>query len=85
MKNKHCGGGYTEKRHEERAPKRRLLYLTPFPLTFLIHILDAVDPLVLLLRCGSRDTIHHVVSFHYSPISLRLARLDQLTAVVGDV
>lgn len=56
-----------------------------FSLTFFIYILDAVDPLVLLLRCGSRDAVHHVVSFHYSPISLRLTRLNQLTTVVGDV
>lgn len=54
-------------------------------MTFFIYILDAVDPLVLLLRCGSRDAVHHVVSFHYSPISLRLTRLNQLTTVVGDV
>ncbi len=44
-----------------------------------------MDPFVLLLRCGGGDTVHHVVSFHYSPISLRLTRLNQLTAVVGDV
>lgn len=56
-------------------------HFPPFP----IYILDAVDPFVLLLRCGGGDTVYHVVSFHYSPISLRLARLNQLTAVVGDV
>ena len=52
---------------------------------FCISILDAVDPFVLLLRCGGGDTVHIVVSFYYPPISLRLARLNQLTTVVGDV
>lgn len=52
---------------------------------FLFYILDAVDPFVLLLGCGGGDAVHHVVSFHYSPISLCLTCLDQLTAVVGDV
>ena len=50
-----------------------------------IYILDAVDPFVLLLRCGGGDAVHHVVSFHYSPVSLRLTRFNQLTTVVGDV
>lgn len=44
-----------------------------------------MDPFVLLLGCRGRDTVHHVVSFHYSPISLRLTRLNELTTVVGDV
>ncbi len=56
-----------------------------FILNFSIYILDAVDPFVLLLGCGGGDPVHHVVSLHYSPISLRLTRLNQLTTVVGDV
>lgn len=52
---------------------------------FSMYVLDAVDPFVLLLRCGGGDTVHHVVSFHYSPISLRLTCFNQLTTVVGDV
>lgn len=51
----------------------------------LVYILDTVDPLVLLLRCGGGDAVHHVVPFHYSPISFCLTRLYQLTTVVGDV
>lgn len=50
-----------------------------------IYILDAVDPLVLLLRRGGGDAVHHVVPFHYSPISFCLTCLYQLTTVVGDV
>lgn len=44
-----------------------------------------MDPFVLLLRCGGGDAVHHVVPFHYSPISLCFTRLNQLTTVVGDV
>lgn len=50
-----------------------------------MYVLDAVNPFVLLLRCGGGDTVDHVVSFDHSPIGLCLARLDQLTTVVGDV
>lgn len=49
------------------------------------HILDAVDPFILLLGGGGRDTVHHVISFHYPPVSLRLTCFNQLTTVVGDV
>lgn len=52
---------------------------------FVSSLLDAVDPLVLLLRGGCRDAVHHVVSFHHSPVGLRFTRLDQLAAVVWDV
>lgn len=52
---------------------------------YYIYVLDAVDPFVLLFRCGGRDPVHHVVPLHYPSISFCLARLDQLTAVVGDV
>lgn len=44
-----------------------------------------MDPFVLLFGRGGRDAIHHVVSFHHSPIGLRLAGFYQLPAVVGDV
>lgn len=49
------------------------------------YILDAVDPLVLLLRGGGGDTVHIMVPLYHSAVCLRLARLNQLTPVVGDV
>lgn len=44
-----------------------------------------MDPFVLLLGCRGGDAVHHVVPFHYSPISLGFTRLNQLTTIVGDV
>ena len=52
---------------------------------FSIYVLDAMDPLILLLRCGGGDAINIMVPLHHSPISLCLTSLNQLTAVVGDV
>lgn len=60
----------------------------PFPRDWwrsCFYILDAVDPFVLLFGRGGRDAIHHVVSFHHSPIGLRLAGFYQLSTVVGNV
>lgn len=63
----------------KKTPERKITK------TFFFHTLDAVDPFVLLLRCGGGDAVHHVVSFHHPSVSLCLARLDQLTTVVGNV
>lgn len=53
--------------------------------SLVVYILNAVDPFVFLLRGRGWYTVHHMVAFHYSPISLSLTRFNQLTTVVGDV
>ena len=48
-------------------------------------LLDGFDPLLLLLRRGSRYPVHYMVALNDSPVRLRLAGLDHLTFVVGVV
>ena len=60
-------------------------YLRGEVATFIGHLLDALDPVLLLLRRRGRDAVHRVVPLHHSPVSLRLTGLNHLVFVVGDV
>lgn len=50
-----------------------------------VYLLDGFDPLLLLLRRGGRNPVHHVVALDNPSVRLRLAGLDHLTFVVGVV
>lgn len=49
------------------------------------HLLDALDPVLLLLGRWGRDTVDRVVPLNHAPISLRLTGLNHLVFIVGDV
>lgn len=49
------------------------------------HLLDALDPVLLLLGGWGRDTVDRVVALNHAPISLRLTGLNHLVFIVGDV
>lgn len=50
-----------------------------------VEVLDAVDPLVLLLRRGGGDSVDHVIALHHSSVSFRFTRLNELPSVIRDV
>ena len=49
------------------------------------HLLDALDPVLLLLGRWGRDTVDRVVPLNHAPISLCLTGLNHLVFIVGDV
>lgn len=49
------------------------------------HLLDALDPLFLLLGRRGRDPVHGVVPLHHAPVGLRLTGLNHLVFIVRDV
>lgn len=46
---------------------------------------DGLHPLLLLLRAGRRDAVHHVVALHYPAVRLCLTGFDDLPFVAGVV
>lgn len=49
------------------------------------HLLDTLNPLLLLLRRWGGDPVHSVVPFHHAAVSLRLTGLDYLVFIVRDI
>lgn len=49
------------------------------------HLLDALDPLFLLLGRRRGDPVHGVVALHHAPVRLGLAGLDYLVFIVRDI
>lgn len=53
--------------------------------TVICHLLDALDPVLLLLGRWGRDTVDCVVPLNHAPIRLCLTGLNHLVFIVGDV
>lgn len=49
------------------------------------HLLDALDPLFLLLGRRGRNPVHGVVALHHAPVGLGLTGLDYLVFIVWDI